>query len=225
MTIFGQKVYMDYTTSLYFDTRRPKENGCYPIKLRIYSTSLKVKKLYSTKYEMTKKEFQSIWETQKPRKEYQEVRNELQAILTRANSVCKTLQPFSFIQFEKMYLRNAGEGANIVYQYNQTIDKLKSHKNFGTASNYDLSLKSLLAFATYIKGKQSIKLNFSEITPEWLKKYEDYMIITLKRSRTTVGIYLRPLRAIFNTAISEKEIDVELYPFGAKSIKFQRYAT
>ena len=33
---------------------------------------------------------------------------------------------------------------------------------------------------------------------------------------TTVGIYLRSLRAIFNTAIEENEIEKELYPFGAK---------
>jgi integrase len=35
-------------------------------------------------------------------------------------------------------------------------------------------------------------------------------------SRTTVGIYLRPLRALFNSAISLKEIDPAIYPFGKR---------
>ncbi len=217
MIIFAQKLkQMEYNTSIFLDLRRTKDNGLYPIKLRVYSTQLQIKKLYSTRYEMTKKEFQSIWETQKPRKENQEIRNELQAIVTRANDVCKTLQPFSFTQFEKKYLRNTGEGGNVIYQYNSVIEKLKQNNCIGTASNYDLSLKSLLNFIEYNKGKRPAKIAFAEITPEWLQKYESYMTKTLERSKTTVGIYLRPLRAVFNTAIAEKEIDNEIYPFGAK---------
>lgn len=207
---------MEYTNAIFLDTRRPKDNGLYPIKLRVYSTQLQVKKLYATKYEMSEKEFQSIWETQKPRKEHQETKNELQAIITRANDICKTLQPFSFTQFEKKYLRNKGDGANISYQYDQTIKKLKLNNSIGTASNYELSLKSLLKYATNAKNKEITNLSFIDINADWLQKYEDYMINTLKRSRTTVGIYLRPLRAVFNTAIAEKEIDAEVYPFGEK---------
>ena len=217
MTIFAQNLkQMEYNTSLFLDTRRAKENGSFPIKLRVYSTQLQLKKLYATKYEMTIKEFHSIWETLKPRKENQETRDELQAILTRANEVCKTLQPFSFTQFEKRYLRNTGEGNNIVYQYDSVIEKLNQNNCIGTASNYDLSLKSLLNFIEHSKGKRPVKVAFSEITPEWLQKYENYMVQVLGRSKTTVGIYLRPLRAVFNNAIAEKEIDFEIYPFGAK---------
>lgn len=207
---------MEYLTSIILDTRRPKSKGLYPVKLRIYSTQLQIKKLYATKYDLSKKDFASIWGTEKPRNEHKGLRNELQAIELRADNVCKKLSPFSFTEFEKKYLRNTGDGASVIYQYNLTVTKLKAQNNIGTANNYDSSLKSLLAFVKHIKGKETQKLTFAEITPEWLKKYEDYMIDTLKRSRTTVGIYLRPLRAIFNTAISEREIDAEVYPFGTK---------
>lgn len=40
------------------------------------------------------------------------------------------------------------------------------------------------------------------------------MINHLNRSRTTVSMYLRALRTVFNTAITDKEIDAEVYPFG-----------
>ena len=42
------------------------------------------------------------------------------------------------------------------------------------------------------------------------------MINTKNRSRTTVSIYLRALRTVFNTAIADKEIDAENYPFGKR---------
>ena len=34
-----------------------------------------------------------------------------------------------------------------------------------------------------------------------------------RKSKTTVGIYLRPLRAIFNKAIEEGDIVADIYPF------------
>ena len=37
-----------------------------------------------------------------------------------------------------------------------------------------------------------------------------------KRSITTVGIYLRPLRAIFNMALQEGNLKIEDYPFGKR---------
>jgi integrase/recombinase XerD len=46
-----------------------------------------------------------------------------------------------------------------------------------------------------------------------LNGYEKWMADKGKK-QTTVGIYLRPLRAIFNTAISAGEIEKDLYPFG-----------
>ncbi len=205
---------MEYLTSIVLDTRRPKENGLYPVKLRVYSTQLQVKKLYATKYDLSKKDFKSIWETEKPRKEHKEIRNELQGVELRANDVCKNLEPFSFIQFEKKFLRNTGDGGNIIYQYNQIEYKLKSNNCYSTASNYELSLKSLKAFILHTKSKEPAKIPFADITPDWLQKYESYMITDLKRSRTTVSMYVRALRTVFNTAIAEKEIDIEIYPFG-----------
>ena len=64
-------------------------------------------------------------------------------------------------------------------------------------------------------GIETEKLPFSEITPDFLDDYEEYMLYSGK-SITTVGIYLRPLRAIFNIAISENDVHPDLYPFGKR---------
>ena|ERR1700741_4800455 len=134
---------MEYVTSIILDTRRAKGKDLYPVKFRVYSTQLQLKKLYSTKYDLTKKDFASVWQTEKPRKEHKDLRNEIQAIEMRAIDVCKTLTTFSFAQFEKKYLHNTGDGANIVYQYNQIKEKLLSNNSINTASSYELSLKSI----------------------------------------------------------------------------------
>ncbi|MBK8927543.1 MAG: phage integrase SAM-like domain-containing protein [Crocinitomicaceae bacterium] len=207
---------MDYNTAIVLDTRRKKKSGVYPVKLRVYSITSQTARLYTTQYDLSKKEFESVWQTEKPRKEYKNLRNEIQAIELDAVEVCKTLKPFSFPEFERKFFRNKGAGADIVYHYNQTIEKLTRQKSIGTASNYELSLKSLKAFVKHAKGKEPEKIKFTDITPDWLNKYEDYMVSDLKRTQTTVGIYLRPLRAIFNKAMAENEITPEIYPFGAK---------
>ena len=56
---------------------------------------------------------------------------------------------------------------------------------------------------------------FYNINVNWLKSFENYLLVS-NLSITTVGIYLRPLRAMFNKAIEEREIDKELYPFGKR---------
>lgn len=55
-------------------------------------------------------------------------------------------------------------------------------------------------------------LKVSQITPDFLKGYEKWMTDN-GRSLTTVGMYLRALRTIFNLAIENEVIDASKYPF------------
>jgi integrase len=57
------------------------------------------------------------------------------------------------------------------------------------------------------------KLKIREVTPDFLKKYEAHMI-SKEKSITTIGIYLRHLRSIYNKAIDAEIIDHKYYPFG-----------
>jgi len=90
--------------SIYLDTRRSKASGKFPVKLRVFTSEPRKQKLYPTKFEFTKAEFYSIWETSKPRKKYHETRDELEAIRTLAKDVNKKLNFFTFDQFEKKTL-------------------------------------------------------------------------------------------------------------------------
>ena len=71
---------------------------------------------------------------------------------------------------------------------------------------------------TYRDAKNSLKkfrtkLHLVNVTPDFLNKYENYMISNSK-SVTTISIYVRHLRTIFNQAIDKDMIDRKLYPFG-----------
>jgi len=205
----------EYYISIYLDTRRAKANGNFPVKLRIFTPQPRKQKLYNTKFDFTKKEFNEIWiKPAHRKKEIIELRNELKSIALKADEVAKKISPFDFVQFEKKYLRKNGAGNDIYFHYEQAKEKFRAYNSYGTASNYEFALKSFKEFIKHTKGHEPVTLPFATITPDWLQKYENYMITENKRSRTTVSMYVRTLRTIFNNAISEKEIESNIYPFG-----------
>lgn len=201
---------IEYFISITLDKRREKKNGKYPVKLRVFTPQPRKQKLYPTKFEFTEEEFKSIWLTKKPKNEDKPNRTRLRTIEEKAQDVADKLDFFSFEAFEEIMFPKYGKGEkDVVFYYKQAIEQYKKNRQIGTASNYEYSLKSLLGYS------HCENLSFSTITVQWLKDFENNLI-TNKKSQTTVGMYLRPLRAIFNTAISDKTIKVEQYPFGNK---------
>lgn len=179
------------------------------MKLRVYDCLLRKAKLYSTIHNYSQKDFKSIWETQKPRKEHKDSRLELMALEKRANDEASKINPFAFKQLEKRLFRKIGDGKNVYYHYENKIENLKKNGQVTTAELYGLSMKSLKLYS----GNSEI-LNFREVNEQWLEGYQNYMHKTKGRSLTTVSIYLRNLRTIFNEAIAQN--DVAHYPFGKK---------
>jgi integrase/recombinase XerD len=202
--------------SLFHDTRRAKENGLYPVKLRVFFNTTRKQKLYSTKFEFSKKDFQSTWLTVKPREEFKDRRKEMQALVNLAESEAEALQPFTFELLEKKLFSKSSDSQSVFYWYDSTIQHLNNSKRFGSATNYDLSCKSIKKFIKFNTGNVPSKLEFNNLNVQFLEEYEAWMTKEEGKSITTVGIYLRALRAIFNAAIDAKEIDKEIYPFGKR---------
>jgi len=204
---------MTANITLYLDTRRPKATGKYPVKLRIYHNTLA--KHYRTGYDLTKDEFFNAYESKKPRKEFTDLKVKLQAIENKAKNSAEGLDPFSFEKFERKQYGSKGDAWNVCAYYRRYIERLKNEERFGTANSYGLSLKSIMGFKNDGKEIEGDYLAFHEITPEYLTRYEKWMLEN-ERGLTTVGIYLRSLRAIFNMAIQEGDIKVDIYPFGKR---------
>jgi len=200
--------------SIYLDIRRKKTSGKYPAKLRVYHKNDE-RRLYDIKTDLTEEEYKNGYLPAKPRQEYRELKKTLTEIEAKADKIITSLKYFTFERFERKMFRLSTDSNNVIYYYDEYIKKLTQDNKIGTADSYTQSLNSILLFIEKTQGKKPTYLSFDEVTPAFLNRYEKWMT-SKNRAMTTVGIYLRPLRALFNQAISEGEIEKEIYPFGKR---------
>ena len=187
---------------LYHDTRRKKADGSYPVKVRV--TFNRRQKYYPTNVDLTSEQFLNIHSDKVARK-HQKIRDVVFGALAKAKQVCDELKVFNFTLFEKQYYTIRTNDSNLKSLYDEYELSLRSEGRIGTATSYHCSYKSLAEFRP--------KIRIEDVTVEFLKQYEKWMLNEGK-SLTSVGIYLRPLRALLNTAISNGLLVREQYPFG-----------
>jgi integrase/recombinase XerD len=197
-------MYMKATTALIQDVRRLKKDGTYPVKLRI--THNREQKYYPTAFSLTKEDFEKA-QGSKPRNEHKDISLKLQSNEKKASDIIKGLQLFTWQGFEKHYLKDKVATSTLNHVFDAHIATLRAEGRIGTAVSYECAQSSLSKFIPKVK--------YVDVTPDSLRKYERWMIGNGK-SITTVGIYLRAVRAIFNNAISEGFLAKELYPFGKR---------
>jgi len=213
---------MDVQITIFLDTRRKKKNGKYPVKLRVWGATVQKQKLYPTGLDLTKDEFKKAWLNPKPKGKNYANFIYLNKQLEKADETANKLKPFTFERFESKLFTKKGDGKDVFYQYAEKISELKHNGQVGTMETYDLALKSLRDYLTNCKRKKTQSLSFYTITPDWLQGFENYMVNTKGRSPTTVSIYLRTLRTLFNKAIKANYIEQSVYPFGdTKDGKYQ----
>jgi len=196
----------DVITGLVLDTRREKKDGTFPVKLRL--TYQRKQKYFSTKYSFTEEEFNKIMHL-RPQKKYKEQQVKLQAIEARANKILEDMPAFSFTLFQEYFTNGKVKGSfnrqDVYAAFERYIEELQNEGSAGTADLYISGMGSFRSFQEY--------LLFADVTLSFLKKYEKWML-ELGKSYTTIGIYTRQLRTIFNRAIDDKYVDRKLYPFG-----------
>jgi site-specific recombinase XerD len=211
---------MSCIVSIYFEKRRKKTNGKYSIKLRVYNKfdNTKIVRYFTTGIDLTKQEFEIIWinpKNKKLRGKNKEIYLKLIEFEKRANDVAEAMTIFDFAKFEMKLFRKSTDNNSLKYYFNLIInDKLKNNK-IGTAESYKYTLGSLEDFS------KTDNLTFNTITPEWLKEYESYMLANNK-SYSTIAIYTRTLRAVYNKAIEQNDISNDIYPFGKNKYKIPR---
>lgn len=149
------------------------------------------------------------------------------SFLKKADDCIREIDLFTFEAFEALYIKNRGAKDTIKEAFKERIAVLRGNGNISTAVLSECTITSLEKFKTGLK--------FVDITPKLLSDYEAWMrkpkhiknkktekILTKPgASTTTVSMYLRTLRTVFNDAISDGVISEELYPFnrskGSKS--------
>ena len=194
------------TVKIILDNRRKKNNDVYPVKLRI--TFQREQKYFPTGFDMTEEEFEKVLNGN-ARGDLKETRIHLLNLESSADAIIQRLPIFSFQQFESQLFNQSASRDNydIAEAYDAIIKGLLAENRLNTAESYKYSKVSLCKFQP--------KLKFQDVSPELLRDYQK-SLEAKGTSRTTVGIYLRCLRAVFNESIALGHIPKELYPFGRK---------
>lgn len=218
--------------SITLDKRYKQLDKTFPVKLRVYASGISKAKLIPTPYNFSEKEFSSIWPDQPNKKSrYYPIWEKLRDLESSARDLAKTIVPFSLSKFESLIkgediqpdaqqdvpqntlsdtqsdVQEEPEPVKTVnYYFEEKIEHHLNREVISTAESYQYALKCLLRYA----NKEV--LEFQEIDVRFLDGFEKFCLTKEGKSITTVGIYLRNLRAVFNDA----GIPEDKYPFGAR---------
>ncbi len=196
---------MKPTIVLLLDTRTKKKSLKYPVKVRIIYN--RESKYYPTGIDLLEDDWKILNGDEKLKKDKREIKETIIGVQGKAQAIINDLKTFSFAAFEKLFYKKQSAKGSLIELYDDYIDRLKSEDRIGTVTTYQSSLKSLTTFKP--------KLTFEQVTPEFLNEYEKWMA-GKNKSVTSVGIYLRSLRTIFNEAINIGTVSKEMYPFGKR---------
>lgn len=191
--------------SIYFDMLRPKRNGKCSVKIRV--TFMEKRKYFSTGVALSAEDFETVMSTGKKSPVQKVAYSKINKCLSKAEGVIEILPVFTFSSFEEIYLEQRNTQNSVSFAFDKYIEQLRNEDRIGTAVSYECAKNSIAEF--------NANLTFAETTPELLKKYERKMLQQGK-SISTVGIYLRSFRAIYNL----QNIDKSLYPFGEQKSKY-----
>ncbi len=192
------------TVGITLDTRKMKADGTYPVKLRVIY-GRQYNRMHATKYSLTEDEYKKL--PTSTGKKLMEIRNNLSALETYARDIIKQLPEFSFEAFKyklKGKVTGSSDPQDVYGAFEDYIKEMQQQNRVGNAIAYGCALKSLQKFRP--------KLTFKQVTVKLLTDYQTTMV-EQGNSLTTVGIYLRCLRALVNNAKYKGIISAETYPF------------
>ncbi len=203
---------MKATAKPFLFKERVKSNGKYPVKIKV--TFKRAKRFYDIGIDMTEKEFGEYHVNRKLKNLF----DDITYYLKRATDIIDTLKDgFSFPIFRQTFYKTQTtelvinalpNNINFLAYSNYQIERLKNEKRLKTADSYQCSHNKLNGF---IGGAD---IPFTHITKDFLNRFDEYM--SLKGlSQTTIGIYMRNIRSIFNQAIAAKLVAKDQYPFGS----------
>ena len=195
--------YGGITVASYLDDRRQTQDGKFPVKIRV--TYRRERKYYST----GKKASQEEWDCMSTTKsvKFISIKSDIQASFKIIDDIVQELFRDDCFSFESLNIRlSKGTNDTVNTAFKAKISSLENEGRAGTQLYYNSVLNSITA----ICGEQ---IKFSDITANWLRNYERHLLKEDK-TYTTVGIYMRGIRAIINEAKQSGIVKESQYPFG-----------
>jgi len=185
-------------------SKKSKTDGKQAIQLRV--TYNRKPKYFGLGYSVLEEDFLRI-HNGNVRGDLRDLKIKLQDIESKANSIMGELDPFSFTQFETRFFRPRSIHNNAIMYLRKEVNKAKEE---GRISSMDMAKNTLNSIQRFTRNGD---ISFDDITVDWLKSYQRDME-KMGNSISTVGMYLRTVRVVFNNAMKDGVITREQYPFG-----------
>lgn len=192
--------------SLYWDKRHELKNGKCSLKLRVsfHLNGKQVQKYYATGYSLTEKEWQGFNSKTVPQA-LRKMRLEVIKFETKANDIIEDDPKITIDMFEALLIGKYSAGSGVSILFKEVIHKMEHEGRISTASSYRCAMKSLMEY------RKDFPLQIVDVG--FLEGYERWML-DKGETITSVGFYLRALRAIYNQAMEKRIVPRDLYPFG-----------
>lgn len=199
----------------FLDLRRElkkKGKGVYGIKVDLRYRGLRWQ--FATPFVMTQSEWDSLENRKIRSNTLKEKKLQLDEYRLKAQNIIDSLHPFVFEKFKQLLLGKGEftrpENRDVFRMFENYIEQLTQGNHFRSSMAYRTTCNSLQAFCR--------RLLLEDVTPEFLQRYENYLVGKGK-SITTVSMYVRCLRCIINEAIEKGLMRREDYPFGRRRYK------
>ncbi len=184
------------------DTRRANSKGLYPIKIRI--NYKRRREYYSIGQSISKEDWENLpnSKTAKSKELKSNIENSFSLVKRNVEALAER-GDFSIDSLNCRLGRATGDTLNNAIR--AKIEELKENDQVGTIEFYKSTLTAIEKFAG-----SNIELN--EVTISWLNRCEKFWSQT--KGVTTIGMYMRNIRAIMNAAKKAGEVKESNYPFG-----------
>jgi integrase/recombinase XerD len=188
----------------------PVNTNTYAIKLRL--TYDRNQKYYPTGKYLSIDDWVKMHDDKNRNRELKDLRFFLDTVEKKAIQILDEMPSFSFVEFADLFNTKPKSKLLVLDALEKRHKLLKDKSRLSTAISYQYTIKSI---TEYLKSIKRANLHFSQVTPQWLEGFEQWMT-NKGRSITTVGIYLRNLRTILNEAIEDGLLSREMYPFSKR---------
>mgnify|MGYP003643343727 CR=1 FL=1 len=190
--------------------KKKLSTGKYPVYLRITKDRRTI--FFRTPYTSSEKEWdEKQGKFTKHASDYLSKNRLLLKFIDRATNIVTNLEQnksdYTLSDIERTLRIETNPVGKAIYPFWEEI--VSEQKLAGRTGNARIHSDTLISVKKFAKGKELI---FHQITPEFLEKYESWL-----RSRGGtdggIGVKMRSIRSVFNSAIKRGRIKEDLYPF------------
>jgi integrase/recombinase XerD len=156
------------------------------------------------------------------------IRETIDKVSAQANKAISTVmrgdRPFTWPGFEREFLvKDSGE--SFLSFFNKHVESLRTEGRIGTYRSYG---NAYSAFKAFRKEKE---LSPFDLTPDMLRSFDAHLLkkkrpgkeSTKTLSRTTICIYMRVIKTIYNLMADDNPELLKVYPFARKQNDRKKY--